>query len=53
MADFFFQAPDLLRERRLRHTQALRGVAEMQFFGDGKEVTKVTEVDILIHIRII
>ncbi len=33
--------------------QALRGTAEMQFFGDGDEVAEVTKFDIAIHIETI
>jgi hypothetical protein len=32
---------NLSRERRLSHSQALRGPAEMFFFADGDEVSKM------------
>jgi len=43
--DQFLQLADLLAERRLRHAQPLRRLAEVQRIGDGKEVAQVAEFD--------
>ncbi|MCY1539943.1 hypothetical protein D9M68_755550 [compost metagenome] len=43
-AELLLQRLDLLRQRRLRHRQPLRGAAEMQLFRHGDEVTQLTQV---------
>ena len=43
-ADFGFQIPDLIAQRRLRDAQSLRGLAEAQLFRDGYEVTNVPQL---------
>src|SRR5208337_3476275 len=39
---FLFQLMNLMAQRRLSHVQPPRGSAEVQFFGNGDEVAKVT-----------
>ena len=41
----FFQLFDLPAQRRLGHMQALRGPAEMLFFGDRQKVTELAQFD--------
>ncbi|MDT4875176.1 hypothetical protein FQZ97_1105250 [compost metagenome] len=42
-ANLLLQRLDLLAQGRLGDAQGQRGTAEMQFFGDGDEVTQVTQ----------
>ena len=44
-SQFVFQAVNRLAERRLRHVQALGGVVEVQFFGNGNELLEQTGLD--------
>jgi hypothetical protein len=46
--DFFFQVPDLLRQRRLRHMKPAGGAAEMQLLGNGEEIAQVAEIHMTI-----
>ena len=39
-----------LRERRLRKMEPLGRATEVKLFGDGYEVAKVTQLDVVIHI---
>ena len=43
-AQFLFQRLDVLRQRRLRHVQPLRGTHEAQFLGHGHEVLQLAQV---------
>ena len=43
-AELRFQAPDLLRQRGLRHVQPVRRPAEVELLGDGKEVAQVSQL---------
>jgi len=43
--DQVLQLADLLAERRLRHAQPLRRLAEVQRIGNSEEVTQVAEFD--------
>ena len=43
-AELGLEPPDLLRERRLGHVQALGGAAEVAFLGDGDERAQVAEL---------
>jgi len=42
-AEFFFELPDLLAERRLTDVQAYRRATEVKFFGDRYKVTQVSQ----------
>lgn len=48
-AEKIFETADLLRERGLREMETGGGATEVQIFGDGYEVSEVTEFKILIH----
>ena len=43
-AQFFFQRPDLARQRRLRHVQPGRSAPEVQFFGQCQKVFHLPQV---------
>ena len=45
-AQLLLQRTDLLRQRRLRHRQALGSAAEMQLLGNGHEIAKLAQIHI-------
>jgi hypothetical protein len=48
-----FQSPDLLAQRRLRNSQALRGAAEVQRVRHRQEIPEMTKLDLVTHPSII
>jgi hypothetical protein len=51
VAEDLFELADLLREWGLREVKAIRGAAEVEFFGDGDEVAEMAEFYVaIIHI---
>src|SRR6185436_7378069 len=49
-AELGLEPPDLLRERRLGHVQALGGAPEVAFLGDGDERAEETDLHPAIYI---
>lgn len=45
-AEFVLKRTDLLAKRRLCHVQPFGGAGEVQFFGNGNEVTQVAQFHI-------
>jgi hypothetical protein len=43
-SQFVLKLPDLPTQRRLRNMELLRRFAEVEVFGDGKEITNMTEL---------
>jgi hypothetical protein len=50
VADDVFELADLLGERRLGEVESLGGASEVEFFGDGDEVSEMAEFNLAIHI---